>query len=397
MTGLEAFKAGKEERRNLIAFWSLGFLNNIGYVIILASAQDIVSDGVGLVYFFDIFPALLVKLIGPYWFHLISYRERTFLGAGCMLTSFLLLAFGSSLWLQLLGIAFSGLQSGMMEPTYLAMASFYHSRKCLTCWASGTGLAGVGGYVWIALFRMGLGWTFTTTLLLACIFPFLYAMIFFGILDTSKLSIQPSRCRAAEHNYQLVGKNNTNRAAEFHTFRAKLSVTISLWPYILPLLLVYFAEYTMQSGVWSSIGFPITNPIARAKFYSTAGLMYQFGVFLARSTGGIWQASMSTLFVFAFLQVLLLVFFVSVAIWHFWYNWSLLCFTFMAGILGGSVYVNAYTLLASQAKPDWVEFALSATSIGDTFGVILADIAGFFLQRYLSAANGLPSRRASFL
>nr|CCA15854.1 cln3like protein putative [Albugo laibachii Nc14] len=367
------FKAGEVERRNLVAFWSLGFLNNIGYVIMLAGAQDIVSSGVGLVYFFDIFPAVLVKISGPYWFHLISYRERTFLGAGCMLASFLLLALGSSFWVHLLGIAFSGLQSGMMEPTYLAMASYYHSRKCLTCWASGTGLAGVGGYLWIAFFRIGLGWSFTTTLLLACVFPFLYAMIFLVVLDTSRLSIQPSYCRPAGHKYKSVGKEN-GRAAETPTLQAKLFMTVSLWPYILPLLLVYFAEYTMQSGVWSSIGFPMTNPNARAKFYSTAGLMYQLGVFLARSSGGFWQASGSILFILASLQVLLLAFFISVAIWHIWYNWSLLCFTFMAGILGGSVYVNAYTLLATQIRPDWVEFALSATSIGDTLGIMLADI-----------------------
>ncbi|POM73530.1 Cln3like protein [Phytophthora palmivora] len=106
-------KQNDSEFRNLVAFWVLGFINNIGYVIMIAGAQEIAEGGVGLVYFFDIFPALFVKLSGPYWFQLVSYRQ---------------LAKGKhSLWLQLLGVAFSGLQSGMMEASYLAMSSFYSS------------------------------------------------------------------------------------------------------------------------------------------------------------------------------------------------------------------------------------------------------------------------------
>ena len=29
---------------------------------------------------------------------------------------------------------------------------------------------------------------------------------------------------------------------------------VALWPYMVPLLLVYFAEYAMQSGTWTAIG-----------------------------------------------------------------------------------------------------------------------------------------------
>jgi hypothetical protein len=43
----------------------------------------------------------------------------------------------------------------------------------------------------------------------------------------------------------------------------RLHLTLSLYPYIIPLFLVYAAEYTMQAGTWTAIGFPITNAIAR--------------------------------------------------------------------------------------------------------------------------------------
>ncbi|EGZ19753.1 hypothetical protein PHYSODRAFT_390438, partial [Phytophthora sojae] len=132
----------------------------------------------GLVYLFDIFPALLVKLSGPYWFQLVSYRQRTVAGAVWMLLSFLVVARGRhSLGLQLLGVAFSGLQSGMMEASFLAMTSFYASPvQCLTCWSSGTGLAGVGGYAWVALLHLWGGLSFQATLELACVFPLLYVL-----------------------------------------------------------------------------------------------------------------------------------------------------------------------------------------------------------------------------
>jgi hypothetical protein len=43
-------------------------------------------------------------------------------------------------------------------------------------------------------------------------------------------------------------------AAASLTTRERLDATLALWPYMLPLCLVYFAEYAMQSGVWAAIG-----------------------------------------------------------------------------------------------------------------------------------------------
>ena len=58
---------------------------------------------------------------------------------------------------------------------------------------------------------------------------------------------------------------------------------------MVPLFLVYAAEYAMQSGVWSSIGFPIADAAARHRFYVAANWMYQAGVFLSRSSGMLFQ------------------------------------------------------------------------------------------------------------
>lgn len=412
-----------EKLRNLLAFWVLGLVNNVGYVIMIAGAQEIAAGGVGLVYFFDIFPALFVKLSGPYWFQLVSYKQRTIVGAAWMLLSFLVVAKGRhSLALQLLGVAFSGLQSGMMEASFLAMSSFYSSPvRCLTCWSSGTGLAGVAGYAWVAILHIWGGLSFQTTLELACIFPVLYVLVFLFVLDRSHLPSAracnylpiPESSQDAGVAVAVVAYDNTKEqlkqkqkemdvkdaeqgtAVEVHDastlgFKAKMRFITTLGPYIIPLATVYLAEYTMQTGVWSAIGFPVDSAEARASFYSSAGLAYQAGVFLSRSSGVLFQATRPVLYLMPALQMLLLGFFTLVAATHFWYNWGLLCVCFVVGLLGGAVYVNAYTLISKEVPRSHVELALAAVSVGDTLGVMFADCAGLFLQGCLYSINRLP-------
>ena len=50
----------------------------------------------------------------------------------------------------------------------------------------------------------------------------------------------------------------------------KMFYVCGLWPYIVPLFTVYFAEYLMQTGTWSSIGFPIDSKDARDNFYQVS-------------------------------------------------------------------------------------------------------------------------------
>ncbi|RLN49252.1 hypothetical protein BBJ29_007939 [Phytophthora kernoviae] len=375
MTTSKSHAATDEKLRNLLAFWVLGFINNIGYVIMIAGAQEIAAGGVGIVYFFDIFPALFVKLSGPYWFHLVSYRQRTSVGSIWMLLSFVVVAGGRhSLGLQLLGVAFSGLQSGMMEASFLAMSSFYSSPlRCLTCWSSGTGLAGVGGYAWVAIFHIYGGLSFQTTLELASVFPVFYMLVFLFVLDTSRLpsarscsylpipetsqdtvavTVESTKVQLKQKKKEggLEDTRDEVHDASRLGSRAKMRFIMTLKPYIIPLATVYFAEYAMQTGVWSAIGFPVESTEARASFYSSAGLAYQAGVFISRSSGVLFQATRPILYLMPVLQMVLLGFFTLVAATHFWYNWGLLIVCFVVGLLGGGVYVNAYTLLSKETE-----------------------------------------------
>lgn len=51
-----------------------------------------------------------------------------------------------------------------------------------------------------------------------------------------------------------------------------------------------------------------------------------------------------------------------------------------AGLLGGAVYVNAFTLISHQVDPALKEFSLAAASLGDSLGIACADIAGILIQ-----------------
>lgn len=69
---------------------------------------------------------------------------------------------------QLAGVAVVALQGGLGEATVLALCARYPpTAAALTAWSSGTGAAGVFGYLWVAALRVWLRLPFAATLLLA--------------------------------------------------------------------------------------------------------------------------------------------------------------------------------------------------------------------------------------
>ena len=338
----------------------------MSFVIMLAGAKEISNGGVALTYAFATWPCLVVKLTGPYWFHYLPYRMRMYLCAVLMLMTFVTVGVAASkdsLTWKLLGVMFSGIQIGMGECSFLALASYYDTKRCLTAWAAGTGIAGIIGYGWTITMIQGLGMSFTQAMYLATILVVFWIATYLGVLDRTHLV-----------------RAQTLKSTSPVAFAAKFRFVMSLWPYMIPLIVVYFSEFAMQSGAWAAIGFPVTERHARDVFYSYSNWMYQFGVFISRSSGAILQANRLVLWIMPMLQTLLLVFFMTTALYQYWYNWGLLSLAFVSGLLGGGVYVNAFTLIAREVHPDDVELALCSASVGDTIGIMIANVVGLFLQ-----------------
>ncbi|GKT94452.1 protein btn1 [Colletotrichum tofieldiae] len=62
----------------VVAFWLLGLINNVLYVIILSAAQDLVGSSVpkGVVLLADVLPSFFTKLVAPYYIHRVPYSLR---------------------------------------------------------------------------------------------------------------------------------------------------------------------------------------------------------------------------------------------------------------------------------------------------------------------------------
>ncbi len=65
--GMEESRRRRTQWRNDAAFWLLGLINNSGYVIMMAVAKDIVPGAVGIVFFADVAPTMIIKVTAPYW------------------------------------------------------------------------------------------------------------------------------------------------------------------------------------------------------------------------------------------------------------------------------------------------------------------------------------------
>ena len=152
-------------------------------------------------------------------------------------------------------------------------------------------------------------------------------------------------------------------------------------------------RYALQSGTWTAIGFPVNDIASRDHFYEFSNWMYQAGVFLSRSSGTLWTSPLWFLWVMPGLQSINVVIFSYVASHltasvlyspEVLYSWA-----FYAGLLGGSCYINAYKRICLDLPLVHQEFALSSTSVGESFGIIVADVLGLFIQACLYKANGL--------
>ena len=151
----------------------------------------------------------------------------------------------------------------------------------------------------------------------------------------------------------------------------------------------------MQSGTWAAIGIPNVHSIGdREDFYTFANWAYQGGVFISRSSSMLIPIrSIAFLWLMPILQCIMLIFFSAVAMmpnatWV--YNWWLVAPCFFTGLLGGAVYVNAFTQIAVKTPPRLKELAIATASLADNVGIVASNVAGLAIQACLFKYNGIP-------
>ncbi|KAI0224948.1 battenin CLN3 protein [Massospora cicadina] len=382
-----------------LAFFLNGLINNFTYVVFLSAAEDIVGESVpkAIVLMADILPAVLVKLIFPYHMHRIPYASRIVMVVLAAVLSLLVVAFGGSLAVQLMGIVVASAGSGLGEITFLALASFY-PHDVVSPWSSGTGGAGVAGSLAYLALSTWFGVQPSHSLLVCALAPTLMFFSYFKLMSHPHLTVESTRLA------RFVGAETSEPAAlnprpETLPIAERIKLVTGLVPvYMLPLLLVFWAEYTINQGVAPVLLFPLNETPFRAlrEHYVYYQFLYQLGVFVSRSSS--FWLPITRLWALAVAQLVTLLILTSQALLLFGSRlYVTLLLMFGEGLLGGAVYANAFRRLNHEMPRHHAEFAMGAASAADSLGIALASVTAFVIEPRLcdhQVARGVRLCRA---
>ncbi|RMZ89257.1 hypothetical protein DV736_g3516, partial [Chaetothyriales sp. CBS 134916] len=401
--------------RVCLAFWLLGLINNVLYVIILSAALDLVGPSVpkGVVLLADVVPSFITKLLAPYLIHVVPYPARVvvfvFLSAMGMLLISLTPdhANDATVAIKMVGVMLASLSSGGGELTFLGLVHYYGPFS-LAAWGSGTGGAGLIGAGAYALATTTLGFSVERTLLASAGLPVVMLVSFFVILPLGPL--QPRSRPRGTIGRGVDGDDNeadreeteglladdivpkaTFKAGPQHPFglefRRNLGRAKALfWPFMFPLLLVYIAEYTINQGVAPTLLFPLKDsPFKHFRaFYPSYNAIYQAGVFISRSSTPFFRTH--NLYLPSLLQIGNLVLLTAQALFNFVPSvYIVFVVIFWEGLLGGLVYVNTFAEISDTVPSQAREFSLSATSVSDSGGICIAGFISMAFELWLFA------------
>lgn len=419
----------------LLAFWLFGLINNVLYVIILSAALDLVGPTIpkGVVLLCNVVPSLIAKLSWPYFIHLVPYPVRI---CGCvalsMLGMFLIASapagtHGAAIGIRMFGVILSSVSSGTGELSFLGLTHFYGPFS-LAAWSSGTGGAGLVGAGLYSLATTTWGFGVKATLSAAVVLPLVMLASFFLVLPMGPLvqglqtgdAYQIVASDEAEgdaggqddaegEDEGLLGRSSsgvkavgTASSSAWEGFIANLKRSRSLFvpllvspflflpkPFLtvysmLPLLLVYIAEYSINQGVAPTLLFPLPEtPFSRYRdFYPTYNTVYQVGVFISRSSHLFIR--IHHLYAPTFLQILNLLLLTAHALTNFIPNvYIIFVIIFWEGLLGGAVYVSTFAEIAERVPKADREFSLGATTVSDSAGICIAGVVGMVLEVWL--------------
>ncbi|KAF2460520.1 CLN3 protein-domain-containing protein [Lineolata rhizophorae] len=345
---------------------------------------------------------------------------------------------GSAIASRMCGVALASLSSGGGELSFLGLTHYYGPFS-LAAWGSGTGAAGLGGagaYV-LATTTIGLG--VRTSLLAFSFLPVVMLVSFFVVLPRGPLRLErpapaarpggyervegdedddarsedgsdlggevSARAESAEAQGErdtLLGtslRSSSGRSFDDATakakrrggdggagllsgFRANLRRARHLFlPYMLPLLLVYVAEYTINQGVAPTLLFPLAaSPFSSYRaFYPAYAAVYQAGVFVSRSSTPFVRVH--ALYAPALLQVANLALLAAHALFFFIPSvWPVFAVVFWEGLLGGLVYVSTFAEISEKVPLAEREFSLAATSVSDSAGICVAGFVAMAVE-----------------
>lgn len=246
-----------------------------------------------------------------------------------------------------------------------------------------------------------IGFSVKSALFASAFLPGIMLVAFFGVLPRGRIGRgkeytalpdedegedgPPSHASSSLLVPEAAGTSTAYVGGKATSFVANLRRARKLFfPYMLPLLLVYVAEYTINQGVSPTLLFPLDDsPFSEFRsFYPFYGFLYQLGVFISRSSTPFFR--IHHLYVPSFLQVANLVLLTLHAILNFIPSvYIVFLVVFWEGLLGGAVYVNTFAEIMENVPDEDREFSLGATSVSDSGGICIAGLLGMAVEVWL--------------
>ncbi|XP_071975688.1 battenin isoform X2 [Engystomops pustulosus] len=391
--------------RNLSAFWLLGLCNNFAYVVMLSAAHDILKTetnqtvnlnvtnssrydcnkiSTAAVLLADILPTLIIKFTAPFYIHQIPYSYRVSLCIVTASASFLIVSFSTHVAVSLLGVVFASISSGVGEVTFLSLTAFFYS-DVVSYWASGTGGAGIlGALSYLGLTEAGL--SPRSSLLVMLIIPAVLWISYFvlilppSVLPRWRFPVGHSLVQTSDQRPLLADASSETSSPR--TMANKWKIIKSLLKYMLPLSIVYFAEYFINQGLFELIYFP-NIPMSHSTQYRWYQMLYQAGVFVSRSS--VRFCKFRHIWILSCLQCGLAIFLLVGVAYLFLPSLTLPgIFVIIAfeGLLGGAAYVNTFNNIAVESKAEDQEFAMSVACVSDTLGISLSGAIAIPVHNY---------------
>jgi battenin len=392
-----AIRGTPSSRRNLLSFFIFGLVNNVIYVIFLSAAEDILQRNQGIrkssVLLADILPCLVVKFIAPYFVRVVPYGAMVSACTILSIASLLLVAWGEPIWIKFIGIILASASSGLGETSYLALTSYFNPQVVIA-WSSGTGAAGIVGAVYYLLFTSVLGFNMSMTITLACILPVIMAATFTLLLCKNehrevRIESGPASPILDDEEGYKDGTPSKSIVASDTLFYSRVKMIRPLiFRYILPLFLVYYAEYTINQGVFFSLLYPLGDTPFRAykDHYKTYSAIYQAGVFISRTFGR--RLPITNGWILAIMQCGMLILLTGESLYMYINQiYVIFVLVFLEGLLGGAAYVNTFCNITEQVERANLEFSMAFTGIADSMGIGLAGVTCLFFEPFLCRHN----------
>ena len=391
----------------------LGLINNVLYAIILSAALDLVGPTLpkSLVLLFDILPCFVVKLFLPYFIHTIPYHVRILI---LVLFSFIgmqFVAYAPSLGWRMFGVVLASTAAGTGELSFVGLTHYY-GHFALASWSSGTGAAGLAGAGMYSVVITWWRWSVRSSLAIFSLLPIMMLVSFFGVLprgvlhrrkderdeDEEETDVERMEAEGLLGRHSPIGARpasiqHASKPDFWYNFKHRLlRIGKLFFPYMLPFFLVFFAEYAINQGVSPTLLFGIEKPGGQPvpsppfehfrDFYPTYSTIYQFGVFISRSSHLLVR--IRDLYTPSLLQCLNLAILILQALFPYFPNvYFVFLVIFWEGLLGGAVYVNTLAKVSEDMSETEREFSLGAVTVADSGGACIAGFVGLWLEGVL--------------